>query len=221
VRVSRDKLVDLIAASPLMAWFLWQAFLSLSLATREFETILHRPTALLAMSIANRLALIAFLGLQISLFIARPAAREKSHAIAPRLAAIVTMAFSIAFFVVPAEHLSTGMKIAATALTIGGVSLSVYVLSWLGRSFSILPEARSLITRGPYAIVRHPLYAAEAITLLGIAIQYRQPIGALLAIAVAAGQIARMGYEESVLSRTFPDYAAYRARTFRVIPFVY
>jgi protein-S-isoprenylcysteine O-methyltransferase Ste14 len=221
VRISRDKLIDLIAASPLIAWFLWQAFQSASSASHEFAAVMHRPSALFALSIVNRLALIAFNGLQIWLFIARPAARGKSDAIAPRLAAMATMAFGIAFFLVPAAQLSAGTKIAATVLTLGGLCMSVYVLSWLGRSFSILPEARSLITRGPYAIVRHPLYAAEAITLLGIAIQYRQPASALLAIAVVAGQIARMGYEESVLSRTFPDYAAYRARTFRVIPFVY
>ena len=43
----------------------------------------------------------------------------------------------------------------------------------LARSLSIMPEARKLVTTGLYARIRHPLYLAEDIALLGIALQFR------------------------------------------------
>ena len=51
-----------------------------------------------------------------------------------------------------------------------GTLASVYCLYYLGRSFSIMACARELVTHGPYGVIRHPLYVAEAITVLGIII---------------------------------------------------
>ena len=53
------------------------------------------------------------------------------------------------------------------ALTIIGLLASVYVLFFLGRAFSIMPEARTLVASGPYTIVRHPLYLTEEIAMIG------------------------------------------------------
>jgi len=77
------------------------------------------------------------------------------------------------------------------------------------------------VTDGPYRVVRHPLYVAEALSTLGVTLQLQQPLGALLAISIYLGQFARMGYEEEVLERAFPEYADYRKRTFRLIPYIY
>jgi hypothetical protein len=51
---------------------------------------------------------------------------------------------------------------AASLLILVGNGFAVYVLTCLGRSFSILPESRRLETSGPYRVVRHPLYLAES-----------------------------------------------------------
>ena len=81
-------------------------------------------------------------------------------------------------------------------------------------------EARVLVTTGAYRFVRHPLYVAELTGMIGNVILFQQPWAALLAVAVIALQVARAHFEEQVLAEAFPEYAAYRARTKRFIPFV-
>jgi protein-S-isoprenylcysteine O-methyltransferase Ste14 len=88
----------------------------------------------------------------------------------------------------------------------------------LGRSFSIMAEARRLVTDGPYAIVRHPLYLAEQIAILGAFIQFASPWAVVIVVVQFGCQVQRMRNEESVLLLSFPDYAAYKERTARLIP---
>ncbi len=89
------------------------------------------------------------------------------------------------------------------------------MLANLGKSYSIMPEARRLVTGGPYAVARHPLYAAEIITIIGSAIQFQQPWAALLAVGVVVLLVARSRFEEQVLSEAYPEYAQYRMRVKR------
>jgi protein-S-isoprenylcysteine O-methyltransferase Ste14 len=56
----------------------------------------------------------------------------------------------------------------STRLLLGGNALAVLVLVQLGRSFSIMAEARRLVTSGVYRWVRHPLYLAEELAVIGI-----------------------------------------------------
>ena len=98
---------------------------------------------------------------------------------------------------------------------VGGGVCSFLVLAKLGRSFSILPEARVLVTSGAYAFARHPLYAVEIVTIAGMAMQYRQPWATLLAAAVIAMLVVRSHFEEKVLTEAYPEYAQYRTRVKR------
>ena len=118
----------------------------------------------------------------------------------------------------PVADLGLSAQLAACFLIGCGSLCSIFIVSRLGKSFSILPEARRLVTSGPYAFARHPLYAAEMLTIAGTAIQYQQPWAVLLAVAVIALQVTRSIFEERVLLEAFPDYGAYRARTKRFIP---
>ena len=81
-----------------------------------------------------------------------------------------------------------------------------------------MPEARTLVTGGPYAYARHPLYGVEIITIIGTALQFAQPWAGLIALLVAVLLVIRSRYEEGVLEAAYPEYAAYRARTKRFIP---
>ena len=96
--------------------------------------------------------------------------------------------------------------------------MSFAVLHWLGRAFSIMPEARRLVTHGPYRLIRHPLYLCEEIAVIGIFIQVVSPLAAALLILHAGFQFQRMLNEEKVLSATFPDYEDYARQTPRLIP---
>ena len=84
-----------------------------------------------------------------------------------------------------------------------------------------MAEARELVTEWPYSLVRHPLYLAEAIAVLGLVVQNGSLPAVLLFITMIALQIQRMRYEEVVLESALPQYSAYMGQTHRLIPGVY
>jgi protein-S-isoprenylcysteine O-methyltransferase Ste14 len=88
----------------------------------------------------------------------------------------------------------------------------------LGRCFGVLPEARGLVTGGPYRVVRHPLYLGELGACAGLVIASPSGWNFALAVVFAVAQGARMRMEEQELSHQFPEYGAYAARTPRLIP---
>ena len=110
---------------------------------------------------------------------------------------------------------------AASLLILAGNGLAIYILAHLGRSFSILPESRKLVTTGPYQVVRHPLYLAEAVATLGVFIQFLSPLALLLFAMQISMQIVRIHCEENVSRETFPEYDIYSQHSWRLIPMIY
>ena len=110
---------------------------------------------------------------------------------------------------------------AASLLILAGNGFAIYVLAHLGRSFSILPESRKLVTSGPYQVVRHPLYLAEAVATLGVFIEFLSPLALFLFAMQISMQIVRIHYEENVLRETFPEYDIYSQHSWRLIPMIY
>ncbi|MDR3424596.1 MAG: isoprenylcysteine carboxylmethyltransferase family protein [Alphaproteobacteria bacterium] len=121
----------------------------------------------------------------------------------------------------PCESLPLWARILACLLVVIGNAFAVMILLRLGRSFSILPEGRRLVTQGPYAVVRHPLYLAEAVATLGVVINFLSPWALLLVAVQLALQLVRIHYEEKVLTEHFPEYEAYAEKTARLIPGIY
>jgi protein-S-isoprenylcysteine O-methyltransferase Ste14 len=117
-----------------------------------------------------------------------------------------------------AVHSSAAQLLVGDAIAVAAcVWLLASVLA-LGRCFGVLPEARGLVTRGPYRLVRHPVYLGEIVALAGLTIAAPTPAQlAVLAVFVTA-QAMRMGMEEQALHDAFPEYASYAARTPRVLP---
>ncbi len=138
----------------------------------------------------------------------------------PRVTALLgAFLFMVSLVWLKKPDLGIASHMAATALLATGSALMLVILSHLGKSFSIMAEARMLVVNGPYAIVRHPLYVAEVIATLGVLIEFFSWAAVTIAITQFAFQIQRMRNEEAVLLRTFPvDYARYMARTKRLLP---
>ena len=95
----------------------------------------------------------------------------------------------------------------------------------LGRRFSglvaIQPEHR-LVSSGLYGIIRHPSYLGLFVLSLGWGLAFRSGVGVILAVLTLPVLLARIDAEERLLSETFgAEYDAYRARTWRLIPYVY
>jgi protein-S-isoprenylcysteine O-methyltransferase Ste14 len=95
----------------------------------------------------------------------------------------------------------------------------------LGRRFSglvaIQPEHR-LVTSGLYGIIRHPSYLGLFVLILGWGLAFRSGVGVIIAVLSLVVLLARIASEERLLSETFgAEYDAYRARTWRLLPYVY
>lgn len=108
--------------------------------------------------IVARIANIMFLSLIASTALTRLAPIRKAKGIEPRISALFGSFLSMGLALLPMAELGPILSITSTVLIIIGASLSFVVLRWLGKSFSLLAEARRLVTEGPYRVVRHPLY---------------------------------------------------------------
>ncbi|HET7378553.1 MAG TPA: isoprenylcysteine carboxylmethyltransferase family protein [Gaiellales bacterium] len=121
---------------------------------------------------------------------------------------------------VVAHRTDSGAPLAAgTVLLASGLLFAIASVAFLGRCFGVLPDVRGLVTRGPYSIVRHPLYLGELTALLGVAVGTGQWQTALaIWVITLLLQLARTRYEEQSLRHVFPEYASYAERTKRLIP---
>ena len=82
------------------------------------------------------------------------------------------------------------------------------------------PTAGGLVMNGPYAYVRHPIYAAVIYFTWAGALSHRSWASAAGALLVTAGAVARMLSEEQLLGDKYPAYAQYKQRVRRIVPFV-
>lgn len=112
------------------------------------------------------------------------------------------------------------------ALCLMGGTLRIAPVFALGHRFSglvAIQEGHTLKTDGLYRIIRHPSYLGMLMTSLGWSLVFRCLVpGLILAAAIFLILIARMNSEENLLGEQFGDeYAAYKKRTWRLIPWVY
>lgn len=84
----------------------------------------------------------------------------------------------------------------------------------LGKSFSINPQAKHLVTSGIYSRIRDPLYVFSTLMILGAVIAYQRPVFLLIPAALVVGQVTRAHREARVLETAFGDtYREYRKNT--------
>jgi protein-S-isoprenylcysteine O-methyltransferase Ste14 len=146
---------------------------------------------------------------------------KRSSGLLPRFTALVAALLPFLFFALPKSQLSSIATICSASLLFLGSIGSVFVIFWLGRSFAIMPEARAVVMVGPYKYIRHPLYLAECVGILGLMLEFAQPLSFFVFLLVLSVQIPRMWFEEKVLRDTFPSYRDYANKTFRFLPGIY
>jgi len=107
------------------------------------------------------------------------------------------------------------------ALCVLGFGLAIDARRHLGRNWG-MPMSRKeqpeLITSGPYALIRHPIYTGLILATLGSAMGYNV-IWGLLLVLIGPYFIHSVRREEAMMLRSFPEqYAAYMARTGMLVP---
>ena len=190
----------------------------------------HGHDALYVLGHPVRLGLyLLFCAIPVVLFLTRPVPVARDGAFAARVAAfggtLILLGVGAAgggsggaLLATPPSWFADG----AAALLACFTAFEVYTLLRLRTSFSIIPEARRLVTDGPYSVVRNPLYAAEiAAALAWVASEPRILLLAALLPFIGL-QLLRIRFEERLLRSAFPaEYEAYFARTPRLVPFVW
>ena len=113
------------------------------------------------------------------------------------------------------------VRVLGAALVGAGVLLGSWAAVRLGRGLTPLPipnGATELVSVGPYRWVRHPMYTAVMVLVLGIAIRS----GSLLVAAEVAALVllfnVKARWEEQQLLAAFPGYDGYAASTPRFLP---
>jgi protein-S-isoprenylcysteine O-methyltransferase Ste14 len=99
--------------------------------------------------------------------------------------------------------------------------MTLVTIRHLGKSFSLVPQARSVVQTGPYRWIKHPLYLAEEIAILGVVLQYLTPATVIVLVLHIGVQVCRILYEEDLLRRNCPEYSSYEASRWRLIPYVW
>ena len=107
---------------------------------------------------------------------------------------------------------------------VGGV-LRIAPVFVLGRRFSglvAIQPGHRLVTGGIYRVIRHPSYLGLFVNALGWGLAFRAGVGVFIAVLMLIVVLARIEAEERLLNETFgAEYDAYRARTWRLIPYLY
>ncbi len=107
---------------------------------------------------------------------------------------------------------------AGLVLQLLGLAICLAALAALGRSFGFAAADRGLATRGPYAIVRHPVYAAYIVIQGGYLLQSVSWWNALVMTFATGCNVGRALAEERLLTES-GDYLAYRSRVrWRLVP---
>lgn len=142
----------------------------------------------------------------------------------------VTIGF-VGLVVVPGLDHRFGWSTVPVSLVIGGdvliaIGFTVVFLVFRENSFASatiqLVEGQRVISTGPYAVIRHPQYAASFLYLLGMPLALASWWGVLVFAGMVPLVIWRLLDEEKLLARDLPGYADYQARVrWRLLPGFY
>jgi protein-S-isoprenylcysteine O-methyltransferase Ste14 len=147
----------------------------------------------------------------------RPASRRPTRAVVAIVACVAAAAGAVALRG-PTDSVPLPMLLAGELIALVSSAWLLASVLALGRCFGILPEARGLVTRGPYRLVRHPVYLGELGVCGGLVLGAPTLWNVACAAVILAAQVVRMGLEERALEAEFPEYAAYARCTPRLTP---
>jgi protein-S-isoprenylcysteine O-methyltransferase Ste14 len=143
---------------------------------------------------------------------------------------LVSLGF-IGLLIVPAldrrfawSHMPPAIALTGDLLVLVGWFAIYFVFrenSFSSATIELAPD-QTVISSGPYALVRHPMYAGALVMLLGIPIALGSWWGMLVMVAILPALIWRLLDEEKFLARSLPGYVEYQNKTrYRLLPWVW
>ena len=174
------------------------------------------------MYLLNRVLTIAFFAFLLGIYTIRRKAVAHDHNPVAVAVALVGSFILYGIFLIPGQSRSTDISVLAASdmLLACGMIWALYSLTYLRNRFSIVPEARGLVTTGPYHFVRHPIYLGEIIAGFGLVLPTVLSLHLLVFGIFLGAQVARTYFEERMMRTVYPTYEAYARRTRRLIPFI-
>jgi protein-S-isoprenylcysteine O-methyltransferase Ste14 len=105
-----------------------------------------------------------------------------------------------------------------------GVILGIWAVLTMGiRSTNITPLIKQdthLVTTGPYAFIRHPMYSAVLLTIWPLIIDQYSLLRLTTGLILTIDLIIKMLYEETLLRQHFAGYESYMRETKRLLPLI-
>ena len=141
------------------------------------------------------------------------------------------LVFFLALFIVPGldrrfgwSHLPAGIAVAGAAMMLAAYWGLFRVMS--ANSFASstvkLADGQTLVSTGPYGLVRHPMYSAGLLLIYATPLTLGSLWGLVPARALLAGIIVRLLDEEKFLESNLPGYRDYQTRRrFRLVPGIF
>jgi protein-S-isoprenylcysteine O-methyltransferase Ste14 len=116
------------------------------------------------------------------------------------------------------------VSIAGDVLVVAGFAVTFFVFranSYTSGTVEVAKD-QTIVTTGPYGIVRHPMYSGALLMFLGMPLALGSWYGLLLVIPMAAVLVWRLQDEERYLERELPGYPEYRQKVhYRLVPGIY
>jgi len=131
--------------------------------------------------------------------------------------------YAAAYLLVPGPVLFAGgaPRVAGAVLCAAGLLLMLASVWTLRRVIQVAPEPRAdahLVTRGPYAALRHPIYTGILLVVAGLCLRHPTWLVVALTLGVFAYLALKVQLEERLLLARYPGYADYRARSWGLVP---
>lgn len=126
----------------------------------------------------------------------------------------------------PLVRTTPATQLAGILLCATGIGIAIWARRMLGTNWSgivTVKEGHTLVRRGPYAYVRHPIYSGILLAAIGSFLAVLPTLQGVICLCfLFIGFRLKSVLEERVLSRQFPDeYSRYRREVKALVPYVY
>lgn len=122
---------------------------------------------------------------------------------------------------------ATHSLFSSSVIVIAAQLLAVGVAIWARRSFptktfrvDATPSAETVIRRGPYRLIRHPIYSAALLLIWAAVLSHLSKWTMAIGVVVTIVAAIRVVFEERFLRDRYPEYAAYAQVTKAIVPYL-